>query len=76
MISSKNHVLHRIGAAIRDERKKQGISQENLALFAEVNRTYMGYLERGEVNISILTLMKILDVLKIKPSTLFKDTGL
>jgi len=69
-------VLHRIGAAIRDERKKQGISQENLALFAEVNRTYMGYLERGEVNISILTLMKILDVLKIKPSTLFKDTGL
>ena len=69
-------MLHRIGAAIRDERKKQGISQENLALFAEVNRTYMGYLERGEVNISILTLMKILDVLKIKPSTLFKDTGL
>jgi transcriptional regulator with XRE-family HTH domain len=76
MPPSKNQVLRLLGEAIRDERKRQGISQENLALYAEVNRTYMGSLERGEVNISVLTLIKILDVLKIKPSTLFKDAGL
>ena len=76
MPPSKNQVLSRLGEAIRDERKRQGISQGNLALYAEVNRTYMGSLERGEVNISILTIIKILDVLKIKPSALLKEADL
>jgi len=76
MPPSKNQVLRRLGEAIRDERKRQGISQENLALYAEVNRTYMGSLERGEVNVSIITIVKILDVLKIKLSVLLKDAGL
>jgi transcriptional regulator with XRE-family HTH domain len=76
MPPSKNQVLRRLGEAIRDERKRQGISQENLALYAEVNRTYMGSLERGEVNISILTIIKILSVLKMKPSELLIEAGL
>ena len=34
------------------------------------------YLERGEVNVSVLTLNKVLGVLKRKPSDLFKAVGL
>jgi len=72
----KNQALKRLGEAIRVERKAQGVSQEDLALKAEVNRSYMGSVERGEVNVSVLTLNKVLGVLKRKPSDLFKAAGL
>lgn len=54
----------------------EGVSLEDLALKAEVNRSYMGSVERGEVNVSVLTLNKVLGVLKRKPSDLFKAAGL
>jgi transcriptional regulator with XRE-family HTH domain len=64
----RNQALRRFGDALREERKRKGISQEQLALRAEVNRTYMGGVERGEENISLLTLAKIATVLAVKPS--------
>jgi transcriptional regulator with XRE-family HTH domain len=37
----------------------KGISQESLALLAEVDRSYVGRIERGDNNVAILTLAKI-----------------
>ena len=72
----RNPVIRRFGDALREERKRQGISQEQLALLAEVNRTYMGGVERGEENISLLTIQKLSTVLKVKPSVLLRQAGL
>ena len=72
----RNQALRRFGDALRDERKRQGISQEQLALQADINRTYMGGVERGEENISLLTVLKILSVLKAKPSKILERAGL
>ncbi len=72
----KNPLLRRFGEAVRVERKRQGISQEDLALRAEINRSYMGAVERGEENISLLTIQKLATVLKVKPSALLADGGL
>lgn len=72
----RNPVLRRFGDSVRQERKRQGISQEQLALRAEVNRTYMGGVERGEENISLLTIHKLCAVLKVKPSELLARGGL
>lgn len=68
--------LRRFGLAVRNERKRQGISQEQLALIAELNRTYMGGVERGEENISLKNIAKIAAVLKVKPSALLSSGGL
>jgi transcriptional regulator with XRE-family HTH domain len=76
MPSSRNPALRRFGDALRDERKHCGISQEELALRAEINRTYMGGVERGEENISLLTLIKVAGVLKVKPSQVLGKAGL
>jgi len=76
MPADRNNLLRRFGESLREERKRQGISQEQLALLAEVNRTYMGGVERGEENISLLTIQKLSAVLKVKPSALLAQAGL
>lgn len=48
--------LVRIGAAIRARRRQLGLSQEGLALVSGIERGNMGEIERGENNLSILSL--------------------
>lgn len=68
-----NQVLTTLGKTIRRLRNKIGISQEELAERAEIHRTYMGDVERGERNIAILNIVKIAKALKVKPSILLLD---
>ncbi|MDO6775116.1 helix-turn-helix transcriptional regulator [Shewanella sp. 3_MG-2023] len=41
------------GIKLRRKRKEMGISQDKLALLAEIDRSYAGRIERGEVNITL-----------------------
>ncbi|WP_298142334.1 helix-turn-helix transcriptional regulator [uncultured Acinetobacter sp.] len=50
------------GQLVRKYRKEKKISQEKLALLCNIDRSYMGRIERGEVNI---TLEKAYDIAKI-----------
>jgi transcriptional regulator with XRE-family HTH domain len=59
----KNVHLIALGTQIRELRKAKGFSQEHLALQADVDRSYVGGIERGERNVSFLTLVKIADCL-------------
>lgn len=60
-----------IGEQIRYYRRKNGISQETLALIAEVNPAYVGQIERGMKSPTINTLKKLADALGISLATLF-----
>ena len=64
----------KLGKAIRGIRKTHSkcFSQEDFANEAEINRGYYGSIERGEVNVSILTLEKICTTLKITFEELFR----
>ncbi len=48
-----------------------GLSQEALALEAELDRTYISQIERGVGNPSVLVLLKIALILKVEISDLF-----
>ncbi|GGW61447.1 helix-turn-helix domain-containing protein [Alishewanella tabrizica] len=52
-----------IGAKIREKRHLAKISQDNLALHADVDRSYLGRIERGEANITVSMLYRIAMVL-------------
>jgi transcriptional regulator with XRE-family HTH domain len=69
-------LLVALGAAIRRIRTEKGISQENLALLAEVDRSYVGRVERGDNNIAILTLNRIAAALEITLTDLMTEAEL
>ncbi|EGQ9699250.1 MULTISPECIES: helix-turn-helix domain-containing protein [Vibrio] len=52
-----------VGKRIAKMRKSKGLTQDKLALFAEIDRSYVGRIERGEVNITIEKLYEIADAL-------------
>ena len=68
----QNILLKKLGLSIRRTRQKKGLSQESLALAADLDRSYIGGVERGERNIAIINLKKIADALKISVSQLLK----
>ena len=64
------------GAAIRSIREEQNMSQEQLALNAEMDRSYVGGIERGERNPSLTNVFKIADALGVQPSEIHLRAGL
>ena len=69
-------VLVALGEAIRRARTGAGLSQEALAVDAELDRSYMGGIERGEHNLTVMNVVKIAGALKTSPSALFEMAGL
>ena len=68
-----DEILVRFGITVREERLRQGLSQEQLAEKAGLHRTYIGMIERAEKNITLGNIRKISKALNINLGTLFKD---
>jgi transcriptional regulator with XRE-family HTH domain len=58
---------------MRKFRIQAGISQEKLAELADVHRTYVGDVERGERNISVVNMVKVADALGKKLSDVVRE---
>ena len=61
------------GSKVRDQRKLKKLSQEKLALLCNIDRSYMGRIERGEVNVTIEKVYELakaleIDILDIMPT--------
>jgi len=74
--SRQTPYLVALGAAIRAARLGVGISQERLALLAEIDRSYLGRVERGDNNAAVLTLIKIAHALGMPLTELMGRAGL
>lgn len=62
--------LKQIGIKIKELRIQANLSQEKLAFAAELDRTYIGSVERGERNISLINTKKIAKALNVKITNL------
>ncbi|HGW4401047.1 TPA: helix-turn-helix domain-containing protein [Acinetobacter nosocomialis] len=59
-----------IGQLIRNKRTELKITQESLALQCGIDRSYMGRIERGEVNLTVEKLYEIASTLEINAKEL------
>ena len=62
----------KIGLRIKELRKVKGLSQEQLALKAEIDRTYMASVENGKRNVAIVNIEKIIVALDESFESFFK----
>lgn len=73
---SRDPILIALGAAIRKQRLLRKLSQERLAGLAELDRSYVGQIERGENSIALHPLIRIADALDTTAAKLLEDAGL
>lgn len=67
-----NFFYHRVGENILKARTKRKLSQEQLALLSDIDRTYLARLEEGKANPTLKVLNKISRVLKTRIEKLLK----
>jgi transcriptional regulator with XRE-family HTH domain len=72
---AKRDVLKSFGERVRGIRTLKGLSQEELARLASIDRTYIGGIERGERNAGIKNVWRIADALGVPAAELFREAG-
>ncbi|KHL91177.1 MULTISPECIES: helix-turn-helix domain-containing protein [unclassified Paenibacillus] len=72
---SKSELVQRIGERIRRVRKEINLSQEQLAERSGLHTNYVGQVERGEKNLTLETLEKVVGGLGISLEELFRYIG-
>jgi transcriptional regulator with XRE-family HTH domain len=65
----------RLSKNLRAARTCRGLSQEALAQSSGLHRTYVGSIERGERNVTLLTLQRIASALEVDPLELLREPG-
>lgn len=65
-------IIEIFGKVLRELRENNNISQEKLAEYCDLDRTYISLLERGQRQPTITTIFKLAKALKISPSELIK----
>ena len=73
---AKSPALVKLGSALRSSRLELCISQEELANIAGIDRSYMGGIERGQHNISLVNLLRLSNALGITLEKLFAKAAL
>jgi transcriptional regulator with XRE-family HTH domain len=69
---SKDKRCVAFGRTVRKYRHHNGVSQEGLADLTGIHRTYIGGIERGERNPTLLMIHRIADALGVSPSCLLE----
>ncbi len=68
--SPRSHSTLQFGERVRARRRALGLSQEGLAETVGVHRTYVGSIERGERNVSLINILRLGAALDVDPAEL------
>lgn len=71
-MTSNNEILARFGRRVRELRTARGLSQEAFADKCQLDRTYIGGIERGNRNISLRNIALLASALEVSLSELME----
>ncbi|MFN3387417.1 MAG: helix-turn-helix domain-containing protein [Allosphingosinicella sp.] len=66
-------VKKRFGARLRALRKARKLSQEAVALSSDLDRSYLGRIERGQANVSLINIERIAAALGVEAAAFFSE---
>lgn len=72
---AKHSIAIQLGRALRTRRQTAGMSQDDFADHIDMHRAYYAAIERGEKNVTLKTLKRVADGLRVSMSALLQDTG-
>ncbi|HEY9868937.1 MAG TPA: helix-turn-helix transcriptional regulator [Candidatus Obscuribacterales bacterium] len=72
-VKNRKTLLKKFGQAVRRLRRSLGLSQEEFAMVAGLDRSYVGAIERGEQNPSLWTIARLANALDVTVSELVGD---
>ena len=72
-MAKADHLARTFGLVLRERRLAAGLSQEKLALEADVDRTFVSLLERGGRQPTLATLWRLAAALSVSPSELIRS---
>ena len=72
MTPDDEEFFREIGHRLRQRREAHGWTQAELARRCDLHRAYIGFVERGERNVSLINLRRIVRVLRVRLSDLLK----
>lgn len=67
------NIAEAFGKILRKHRKAANMSQEQLALICDLDRTYIGLLERAQRQPTLTTIFKICEQLNLAPHIIIKE---
>lgn len=73
LIQNMSELTISFGLKVREQRKLKNLSQEKLALLCNIDRSYMGRIERGEVNVTIEKVYELAKALGVPVKDLLPD---
>ena len=73
LVSDSQTILESFGLVVKKYRTLNGLSQKELSLICGLNINYIGNIERGKSNISLITLLKISKHLGISSERLIRE---
>jgi transcriptional regulator with XRE-family HTH domain len=71
-MAKRADILERFGQRVRELRSEQGYSQEGFAAECELDRTYVGGIERGERNLALRNIERIAETLGLSIAELME----
>ena len=72
---AKHSMAILLGRAVRARREAAGVSQDQFADRIDMHRAYYAAIERGEKNVTLPTLKRVAEGLRVPMSELLRDTG-
>lgn len=73
ILNNKRKIIKNIGVILKEERRRKGLTRKELSDKINISENYIGYIEQGKYEISLLKFILIINELDLNPNYVIKN---